>query len=60
MIRYDDIIVGGLRVGDIIHLDPRAFPELVIISEKEAKAIADADTMPRRQFVCSWQGEIKK
>jgi hypothetical protein len=54
-----DVDMGSLRVGDMIHLDPRALPELVIISEEEAQAIADADPMPRHQFIVSWQGDVE-
>jgi hypothetical protein len=50
----DKLICGTLIAGDVIHLDPRCLPELRIISAEEAKAIEDADTSPRRQFVVSW------
>ena len=39
----------GLTVGDVVHLDPRALPKLLIISKEEADAIAAAG--PCSEFV---------
>lgn len=40
---------GSLTVGDIVHLDPRVFPNLKVISKEEADKIANAS--PSRQFI---------
>lgn len=45
-------IGGSLSVGGTIHLHPDHLPDLLVISEEEAKAIADS--RPQREFVISW------
>jgi hypothetical protein len=41
--------IKGFNVGPRVFLDPRVLPELLIVTESEAKAIADAG--PKRKFV---------
>ena len=45
-------IGGNLIVGDTVHIDPRKLLEIVIVSEQEANAIAEAS--PKREFIVSW------
>lgn len=39
----------GLVAGDVIHLDPRKLPDLVVITKEYADMIADSS--PKREFV---------
>jgi len=47
----------GLRVGDIVHLDPFAIPNLKIITKEEADEIANK--YPAHQFIVTGPENFK-
>jgi len=51
------IKVEGLRVGDVIHLDPFALPQLKIITKEEADEIANS--YPQHEFIITEPEKFK-
>lgn len=50
----DGIDINDLKLGDVLYIDPRRLPEIVIISKEDAEKIANES--PKRQFIIT---EIK-